>query len=531
MRNRINASGKRLKTIFRQTGNKLKKLLLIICISIFICGISFADENTVLLPNEISLKAVDFEFSSDMRNLIADGNVQVKRGDENITADKVNADLITGDIIASGNVTVTRISDKMTADKANANLISGDVAATGNVRFKSADRSLEGQSFTYNYHTQQGIASDVTGQAGALYFKGKTIAFDTGRLDLKKSTFTTCDKVKPHYRIQANEIILEPGKRLVAKNASIYILSAKLFTVPRYGINLTKGKNSRGSLPSVGYNKFGYSISYKFDLNQGPETDSSLDIMLSTKFGLLGGLYYDEINGHPYFARAAIHELVYGSTPRLTIVSRLPEVGIRLNSDPSLQDKPVNREQLTLDHQLLDPDAKLLGKMHLNTVSEFSLGRYIEKQDTNVQADRGDARVLVSYDPLKRGSQIVISPAVFARYSVYNNLKSYGVGGIKLGAGKKIGNSYLTAAYIAYSTSGRTPFDFDKIEVKDEIVGGLHANISGTKIYLAERYDVKKNNIYDTTLVISRTFHCIESSLTWRGRFKDVSFDVKLAGF
>jgi hypothetical protein len=133
---------------------------------------------------------------------------------------------------------------------------------------------------------------------------------------------------------------------------------------------------------------------------------------------------------------------------------------------------------------------------------------------------------------MKRGSKIAISPAVFARYSAYNNHGSYGVGGIKLAAGKRIANkTYLSAAYINYATTGETPFDFDRIEVKEQVVGALHTNISGTKVYLTQTYDMKKNNVFDTTLVITRTFHCMESTLTWRGRFKDVSFDVRLAGF
>lgn len=510
----------------------MKKLLFTIYITILISGAVAADENSITLPNEISLKADGYEFNSDMTSMTAEGNVRVTRGNDIITADKVDADLMSGDIAASGNVTVIHGSDNMTTDKVNANLISGDVAASGNVNFKSADRSLQGQSFTYNYNTENGTASNVSGQAGPFYFKGIEIKTETGLLSMKKSTFTACDRVKPHYRLTADEIILRPGISLVAKNVSIYIKSMKLFTVPRYKKDFLKDRSSLMSLPKVGYDASGYSIGYKFDLNQGPQTDSSIEIMLSSKFGIHGGLSYDRINGDPYFARLTVRELVQENAPRNTVVSRLPEVGIRLNSDVELNKKPVSREPLTFGYQLLDPDARLSGRKHLNAVSELSLGRYIEKPDTNIDTLRADARAIISYDPLKRGSQIVFSPALFARYSAYKNHGSYGVGGLKLTAGKRIGSeSYLSVAYITYSTTGETPFNFDKILVKEELVGTLHTNISGTKIFLTEIYDVRRNSIFDTILVVSRTFHCIESSVTWQGKYRAISFGVKLSGF
>ncbi|MHB1455759.1 MAG: hypothetical protein ACYC0V_02480 [Armatimonadota bacterium] len=511
---------------------KLRKLVYIIYIILSICGAVAADETSIALPNEISLKADGYEFNSDMTQMTAEGNVRVARGNDIITADKVDANLMSGDITASGNVTIIHGGDNMTTDKVNANLISGDIAASGNVKFKSPDRSLQGQSFTYNYNTQNGTAFNISGQAGPFYFKGTELKTETGQLTMKKSTFTACDRVKPHYRLIADEIILRPGISLVAKNVSIYIRSMKLFTVPRFKKDFLKDRSSLMSLPKVGYDESGFSIGYKFDLNHGPETDSSIEIMLSSKFGIHGGLSYDRINGHPYFARLTVRELVQENAPRNTVVSRLPEVGIRLNSDVELNEKPVSREPLSLGYQLLDPDARLSGRKHLNVVSELSMGRYVEKPDTNIDTLRADARVILSYDPLKRGSQIVFSPAVFARYSIYKDHGSYGVGGLKLTAGKKIGSeSYLSAAYITYSTTGQTPFNFDKIRVKEELVGTLHTNIYGTKIFLTEIYDIKRSSIFDTILVVSRKLHCIESSVTWSGRYRALSFDVKLAGF
>lgn len=490
--------------ISHRTGHDLRRLFVIVCLIFAVSPAIRAEETAIVLPNQIHLAADDFEFGMDLRSFSAEGKVRIVRDTDVITADRVTGDLMTGDI-----------------------------SATGNVHFISADRTLTGESFIYNYQTRNGVAHSASGTAGPLFFSGSEIKAEDGIYHIAKATFTTCNLAKPHYHLAAKEIIIEPGKQVTAYKVSIYIMGTKIISAPKYKIGLAKGSGSKSLLPSIGYSgRFGYFTSYSFDLDKGPKTDSSLELRLSSKFGVQGGLMYDRINGHPYFARLTYREPAYGGASPDTVISRLPEIGARIYSNPVMRSRSVDRDPLRITQQYLGPDGPIAGARRFTTISEFTAGEYVEKSRERVGAGRVDARILASYDPLTRGSNITFSPAAFLRYSAYSGGNTYGVAAVKLAAGKRLAKStYASLAYTANATIGRTPFAFDQVEIRDEISGALFLKISDVKVFVGERYDIAKGKIFDTTIVLSKTFHCIESSLTWRGRFRDVSLDVKLAHF
>lgn len=483
----------------------LKRILIIILMMLAAIGVPQADETTAPEEDLIRLTAESYEFSLDMRSFIATGNVKLIRGPDVITADKISGDLLSGDILAEGSV-----------------------------HYEGSIETLDGDIFRYNFLTKNGIAQNAMAKYGPIIFTGKQIKSENGVLSIKRSTFTTCDKQKPHYHISAKEIIINPGNELVARNASINIMGKSIISIPRYKVDLSEDKASAELLPIIMYSeKSGISANYSFDLASDPKTDLALEIRYSTREDFQGGLHLDRLKGKPIFASVSYRERVLGGVDPEGMISKYPEIGVRYYSNPSMREKSVSRIPIDITRELIRPDSSLSAAKNLNFMGEFTAGCYKEEVDSvNTSGQRLDARMLAWYDPHIKNSKIGLYPAAFARISSYDSGDTYGVIGLKLAIGKKIGNdSYLSLGYITNATSGKSPFNFDTVELKNEAAAGLFFKLSDINVHINERFDISEGRNFSTDITLSKVYHCIEPSITWRSRSKEISFDLKLVGF
>ncbi len=124
--------------------------------------------------------------------------------------------------------------------------------------------------------------------------------------------------------------------------------------------------------------------------------------------------------------------------------------------------------------------------------------------------ERIDARILAWYDPSKQKSGIELSPAIYARHSIYDNGDDYSVLGLKLAIGKKFGNdTYASLGYITNAVSGKSQFQFDNVELRNEIAGAVYFRVSDFNIHVGHRYDASKNETFNTT------YRCQKNSTAW----------------
>lgn len=450
-----------------------------------------------------------------------------------VLADNEEYDWATQRFKAEGNVRVTYGETLLTADTVLGNPFTGEVEAAGNVVFQNGGRSLTGESFSYNYKTSEGVAGNASGSVDNIYFRGEELRSAADRYTLKRSRFTTCDDEHPHYYMSAREMEIAPGKKLTARDVAIYLYGNKLISIPKYSVGLDKKDRGSGfTLPELGVSgRYGAFAGYNFDLTSGPNTIARLDARISTKHLLTGGLEYDRIAGQPIFLRATYRQPYYAGGKPYTLLTRLPELGIRYGSQGAFEAYSKPGHPLDLARGFVDPRQLKPGLKSMNIIGEVGAGKFIEHPN-RVSSERLDTRLIAWMDPIAIAPRTVLSPAVSARFSHYGGGEDYNAIGYRLGIGRQLGKeSYASLTYITHSIHGSTPFDFDRVEIPQELAGRVEFPLGSFFLEIGGRYDLARGLIYDTEVSIAKRLHCLEPKLTWRNRFQQFSMDVRVLGF
>lgn len=445
-----------------------------------------------------------------------------------ILADTEGYDFDQQQFFAEGNVRVTYGDTLLTANQVSGSPLTAEIEAFGNVTFRSEDRVLTGDDFRYNYKTEVGEASNARASVDNVHFRGERLSSQPGLYIVTGSRFTTCDLDDPHFYLSARELIIRPGKKLTARRVSLVFLETRLFTIPKYSVGLGKeADREKSNLPKIGVSRqSGLHAGYEVDLSHEPATVGALDFRLSARRIFQGGVLYDRLGGQPVYLRATYRQPFYGGTRSDLEVSRLPEVGIRFSSD-----KSVRSTTSAVSRDLLNPLASPDSTGKFNAFSDISIGNFRE-EPTGVSAGRVDAQGAFWTNLRPFGSKTVISPGLSLRFSRYTGGEDYNALGFRLAAARQLGqDSYVSLSYITYRLGGNSPFEFDRVELADEVAARVRFPLRGYSIELVGRYDLRADSLYETQVSVSKVFHCFEPSISWNSRFREFSVGMNLVGF
>ncbi len=489
-----------------RTGTTLVKTLTIVCILAFMAAVAPCSAATDMsgIKERILVRANDEQFNPETQEFTATGNARIEYGQLIITADEV-----------SGNAST------------------GEMSASGHVQFQDPERKLTGDTFKYNSKTGIGLATNARGTADKVYFRGAQMTAEPGKYDLKGAMFTTCDQEKPHYYLAAKELILEPNNMLIARGVRVVLFGKTLFYLPTYRTPVGNGAARGGTkLPTVGTGDHsGIFAGYQFDLGRQPDVSGLLDVRISTKWFLQGGVKYEHLAGGPVFVRATYREPSYGGSQPFSVVTRIPEVGIRFGPKNMVDRYSSSKEAMILSRGLIEPMKTEASNAKVNFIGEMGIGRFAEEPDLN-QAWRFDARATSWLKPIKIGKNTLFSPAVYGRVSRYQSGDTYTDLGLKLAAARRLSDrSFVSLAYIAHTVRGITPFDFDAVDLRDELAARVGFPIGEFNMEIMERYDLNTHDIFDTEVSLSRPIHCLEPKITWKKRFKEFTFGLGIIGF
>ncbi|MHB0912015.1 MAG: hypothetical protein ACYC2Y_01040 [Armatimonadota bacterium] len=492
------------------------KRVLIICLAL-LCAPCLAEQ--------IHVRAEDVQYDPGTEQVVAVGDAHFETEDYSISGQSISYDYGKRVFAAEGGVKSLHQGVTLTADRLEGSDATGDVKATGSVVFTSESRTLIGDSFTYNYKTEHGLATDARASSGGLYFKGAELASEPGLYTIKKARLTGCDREEhPHYYLSAREMVIEPGKELVAKNVSLFLGGMKILYLPKYSVGLGEGGGG-SKLPIIGASEeSGLFTGYEFDLGSGERTTGGLAVRLSAREVLQAGLMYDRIDDKPIFVRMSYRMPFYGGARPYLLVSRLPEVGVRFTSEPRLEG---SREPLNLFSGSFEKVSD--GKPKIEWAAEASIGRFAE-EPTDVSENRLDARVTAWLTPIPIGKRTCISPGVVFSTSRYGD-SSYDVLGFRVTLARQFAeNLYGELSFAERRTSGETPFDFDRVELSRELSGRVQFPVGDFLIGVGGRYDLRGGEFFDAEYSLGKTFHCLQPEISWRKREKELSFNLKLVG-
>ena len=195
-----------------------------------------------------------------------------------------------GVVTVTNGVIVTYGGAVLIAERVTANLRTYNVEAFGRVRIQRDEQIWVGEHIHYNFTTGEIAADQFRYGKFPLFAEGvnlhsersNTVYAGTGAL------ITTDDVSEPATKLRASSITFYRGRRIVARNATLYLGGVPVFYFPYFSQRLDQHAGQFSFLP--GYrSRFGaYLLStYSWYLND--QLDGALHLDYRTKRGVAGG--------------------------------------------------------------------------------------------------------------------------------------------------------------------------------------------------------------------------------------------------
>ena len=148
----------------------------------------------------------------------------------------------TGAVSAQGDVTVTYKDYTITAPKAVGNADEKWMRLTGGVTMQFKDQTATGVELYIDLDKETWHLIGATTALSPAFLKGKVTSplflYGSDLFGTRQSTevlhgdFTTCDRAKPHYIIEARDIYIIPNDKVIIRKAALRVHDKRLLTLP-----------------------------------------------------------------------------------------------------------------------------------------------------------------------------------------------------------------------------------------------------------------------------------------------------------
>jgi hypothetical protein len=185
-----------------------------------------------------------------------------------ILADKITGSNKPGEPAdLDGNVNVLYADGLLVADHAHYDGTRYiDLTGHPEVRNRADDSVLHAASIRFDTLTSKAVLLDGNGsttqavETGHLYYKARTLTVNgNGTSHGEHASFTTCDRQRAGYHIEAKTLDITPGDKAVAHDAVVYLGGFAVFFLPLVVIPLTNiqggPSHQTGFLPLIGYSQ------------------------------------------------------------------------------------------------------------------------------------------------------------------------------------------------------------------------------------------------------------------------------------
>ncbi len=271
----------------------LRTFFLVIIIGFFfLTSYLFCQENSNNQKQDLSrtekpviVDADDVEYTEEGAKIIGKGNVKVTYEGMKLTAEKIEVDINTKEAVASRDVhlyykDIEMIGERLIYDfqtrkgyfedpknvgkinkQKKIKIIQNDMVmncehidfdlkkeeafASGDVELLQDGSRLTGKNLIYNFNTEEGHLTDVEVQDVLWYGKAEEAdKFNKKKkVDLKRAYMTSCDREKPHYRIQGKTVHYYIDDKIVAKNVLVFIGNIPVMYLPYWRQSLHNTTN------------------------------------------------------------------------------------------------------------------------------------------------------------------------------------------------------------------------------------------------------------------------------------------------
>ncbi|MCM8791731.1 MAG: LPS assembly protein LptD [Candidatus Omnitrophica bacterium] len=150
------------------------------------------------------------EYSTDKREVVAEGNVSVVYKDVKLTCKKIKVDLYTQEAVAEGDVCI-----------------------------KDTQGLIYAEKMKYNFSQKTGEIIKAKVEFTPYYGKGEiTQRLSEDQYKIINGYVTTCDLDRPHYRISSKNIHIYPENKIVGEGVKLHLGDIPFFYLPYYAHSL-----------------------------------------------------------------------------------------------------------------------------------------------------------------------------------------------------------------------------------------------------------------------------------------------------
>ncbi|MBM3457043.1 MAG: hypothetical protein FJX77_00705 [Armatimonadetes bacterium] len=467
---------------------------------------------------------------------------EVTVGDIRFRGDVIETSNETGLTTITGNPEITRGPDRLRATRIVLNPSNRQITAEGNVILNQGDQEFLADRATYSLESREGELERVRTRISDYFLNAEKIRLLAGpRYVAERIRFTACDDEHPHYQTFARRMEIRPRERMLARGLGLDLLGTRLATLTGFERSLRPGQESGGQgknqYPSFGFdNRNGFYVERQFDVREkGPVWLDAYARINSSREPFLG-LQAATAGDLQFVGSLFYRDFAENQRSRNLQVSRLPELGIVWTPG---RDAP--RPGRFLPHQVtgMRRPPYLHYSRDWQFAAQVTVGYFRQHRgDDRIRDDstsrsggriQFQAQALLPYVKLARN--ITLNDLrLFGRQSVYDNNSAHAVLGVGIGKTFKLGNWRFGVDRYDQYTSGRTPFLFDDVELRNEWRPRFEFKTRNFNFSYFARLRAGGGGVFDQVFEISRNFHCLEPRLVYGVRQGFIGIDLRIAG-
>lgn len=480
------------------------------------------------------------------------------------------------------------------ADQANADLPAGMYDLQGNVRAHEADTTLKAQEVTFGGPQQEGIATNALLTRSYYSVRAPRIAGTPEKIVADNADFTTVPNGDPaDYHFHAQTVTLDSlAHRGTLRNATLYLFGVRLLTLRRvsFGLGQRGGPGRRRlAIPTVGVSsRYGTFVAFGSN-TRIMRVPVQYRVLLPTRQTIQASvtssqtLYELRVSAAPAAPPAAPPTLLErlraaatapaGPLPEgdpLRFTDFLPDPnpiqlfnaashgGLYLGEDVSTHVAASGNRRTDLYVSRL-PELTLSGNVPLSPVpaapiagdpqsfraalrhvvlyaqAQQTIGEYREQLSVapySTRERRVGTQASLSTRPLLIAPNTVLLPSVSVTSSSYIGTKSaYRYGQINIAVNHYFSPlSAVGVQFLASSTSGSSPFDFDVLDTSRELDLRLQTGTPHLVVAGRVRYDLSRSGVFDYQAAIGPSLRGFIPILSYSFRTRSLGLGIEVKG-
>ncbi len=190
--------------------------------------------------------------------------------------------------------------------------------AMGNIDFKQGGSRFTGKHMEYDMKLKRAILSNGRAPVEKGFISGKVInAVGEDVLYGKDTTFTTCDAIEPHFRVESKRLKVIKGDKVIASPVVIYIYHVPVFYFPAYFFPIPEGRKTGFLQPTFSNNTsdgLTYMQPFFLIINRYSDFTYTLKLMSERGISQEGELRFKTYNGGGTVEGAYIDDQIQNST-------------------------------------------------------------------------------------------------------------------------------------------------------------------------------------------------------------------------